>query len=133
MSFFPYPILRLPSQPLSPRELSATRPLTPNTAVNAWDNPAFRAAVEATGRKQIILGGIVTEVCTLFLALSLREAGYSVWHNAEASGTATPRLASDANRRMGMLQPPVSSPRTDIILQKWQVSIPPACSVSSAG
>jgi nicotinamidase-related amidase len=69
--------------------------------VNAWDNPEFRAAVEATGRTQIILGGIVTEVCTLFLALSLREAGYSVWHNAEASGTATPKLASDANRRMG--------------------------------
>lgn len=34
-----------------------------NGEVNAWDNPDFRAAVEATGRKQIILGGIVTEVC----------------------------------------------------------------------
>jgi hypothetical protein len=46
------------------------------------------------------LGGIVTEVCTMFLALSLREAGYSVWANREASGTATPKLAEDANRRM---------------------------------
>ncbi len=34
-----------------------------NGEVNAWDNPDFKAAVEATGRKQIILGGIVTEVC----------------------------------------------------------------------
>lgn len=34
-----------------------------NGEVNAWDNPAFKAAVEATGRKQIILRGIVTEVC----------------------------------------------------------------------
>ena len=34
-----------------------------NGEVNAWDNPDFRKAVEATGRKQIILGGIVTEVC----------------------------------------------------------------------
>jgi hypothetical protein len=31
--------------------------------VNAWDNPDFRAAVEATGKKQLIIGGIVTEVC----------------------------------------------------------------------
>lgn len=32
--------------------------------VNAWDNPDFRAAVEATGKKQVIMAGIVTEVCT---------------------------------------------------------------------
>jgi hypothetical protein len=68
--------------------------------INAWDNAEFREAVKATGRTQIILGGIVTEVCTMFLALSLREAGYSVWANTEASGTATPKLAEDANRRM---------------------------------
>jgi nicotinamidase-related amidase len=32
--------------------------------VNAWDNEQFRNAVKATGRKQLIVGGIVTEVCT---------------------------------------------------------------------
>jgi len=68
--------------------------------VDAWDNPDFRAAVEATGKKQIILAGIVTEVCTSFLALSLRDAGYDVWANTEASGTFTDKLAADANRRM---------------------------------
>jgi hypothetical protein len=31
--------------------------------VNAWDNADFRAAVRATGKKQLIIGGIVTEVC----------------------------------------------------------------------
>ena len=30
--------------------------------VNAWDNPDFRKAVEATGRKQIIIAGITTDV-----------------------------------------------------------------------
>lgn len=34
-----------------------------NGEVNAWDNLDFRKAVEATGRKQVVLGGIVTEVC----------------------------------------------------------------------
>ena len=31
--------------------------------VNAWDNPEFKAAVKATGKKQIILAGITTDVC----------------------------------------------------------------------
>lgn len=31
--------------------------------VDAWDNAEFRAAVKATGKKQIVLAGIVTDVC----------------------------------------------------------------------
>ncbi|KAB8231350.1 putative isochorismatase family hydrolase [Aspergillus alliaceus] len=68
--------------------------------VNAWDNEEFRAAVRATGKKQLIIGGIVTEVCTAFLALSLIDEGYEVFANTEASGTFDHRLAEDANRRM---------------------------------
>ena len=30
--------------------------------VNAWDNPEFKAAVEATGKKQVIIAGITTDV-----------------------------------------------------------------------
>ncbi len=30
--------------------------------VNAWDNADFRAAVRETGKKQVILAGIVTDV-----------------------------------------------------------------------
>ncbi|KAF7511823.1 hypothetical protein GJ744_003554 [Endocarpon pusillum] len=56
--------------------------------------------IEATGKKQMIVAGITTDVCTTFLALSLREAGYSVWANTDASGTFTANLAADANRRM---------------------------------
>lgn len=58
-----------------------------NGEVNAWDDPNFREAVYALNRTQIIIGGITTDVCTAFLAQSLREAGFSVWANAEASGT----------------------------------------------
>ncbi|KAJ5232545.1 hypothetical protein N7468_005501 [Penicillium chermesinum] len=68
--------------------------------VNAWDNADFRAAVKATGKKQLIIGGIVTEVCTSFLALSLIDEGYEVFANTDASGTFDLRLAEDANRRM---------------------------------
>ncbi|KAH6672154.1 Isochorismatase-like protein [Halenospora varia] len=87
-----------------PKEIIAMHPNAPfvhrQGEVNAWDNPDFRAAVQATGKKQIIIGGIVTEVCTSFLALSLIEAGYQVWANTDASGTFNDKLAADANRRM---------------------------------
>ncbi|KAF2727413.1 Isochorismatase hydrolase [Polyplosphaeria fusca] len=68
--------------------------------VNAWDNPDFRAAVKATGKKQIIVAGIVTDVCTAFLALSLRAEGYSVFANVEASGTTTQLIRDVSNSRM---------------------------------
>ncbi|KAL0577668.1 hypothetical protein V5O48_004316 [Marasmius crinis-equi] len=68
--------------------------------VNAWDNADFRAAVKATGKTQIILASIVTDVCTAFLALSLVEEGYTVWANSEASGTYSRRIADESNDRM---------------------------------
>jgi hypothetical protein len=34
---------------------------TPQGEVNAWDNADFRSAVEATGKEQLIVAGIVTE------------------------------------------------------------------------
>ncbi|KID81114.1 protein ycaC [Metarhizium guizhouense ARSEF 977] len=71
-----------------------------NGEVDAWDNPDFRKAIKATGRKQVILAGIVTDVCTTFLALSLRAEGYSVWANVEASGTTTTLLREVSNMRM---------------------------------
>ncbi|KAF3770189.1 Isochorismatase hydrolase [Cryphonectria parasitica EP155] len=68
--------------------------------VDAWDNADFRAAVQAANKSQIIMAGIVTDVCTTFLALSLRAEGYSVWANVEASGTTTPLIRDISNDRM---------------------------------
>lgn len=39
--------------------------------VDAWDNTEFRAAVEASGKKQIIVAGIVTDVCEYLSCLIL--------------------------------------------------------------
>ncbi|OSD00762.1 Isochorismatase hydrolase [Trametes coccinea BRFM310] len=92
-----------PNGPI-PKEVFDLHPNAPfikrQGEVDAWDNPDFRAAVEATGKKQLIIGGITTEVCTAFLALSLVEAGYTVFANADASGTFDVRTAQNANDRM---------------------------------
>lgn len=54
-----------PNGPL-PQEIIAIHPDAPfikrNGEVNAWDNPDFKAAVKATGKKQVILAGITTDV-----------------------------------------------------------------------
>lgn len=55
--------------------------------INAWDNEDFVAAVQATGRKQLIIAGVVTEVCVAFPALSALEAGFEVFVVTDASGT----------------------------------------------
>lgn len=68
--------------------------------VDAWDNKEFRDAVKASNKTQIILAGVTTDVCTTFLALSLLEAGYSVWANVEASGTTSALVRDVSNDRM---------------------------------
>ena len=79
-----------PNGPLVP-ELKALFPDSPCIArpgnINAWDNEDFVKAVKATGRKQLLIAGIVTEVCVAFPALSAREEGYEVFVVADASGT----------------------------------------------
>ncbi|KAL5346489.1 hypothetical protein ACLOAV_008760 [Pseudogymnoascus australis] len=50
-----------------PKEIVALHPnvtiIRRQGEVDAWDNADFRAAVKATGKKHIILAGVVTEVC----------------------------------------------------------------------
>ncbi len=79
-----------PNGPLMP-ELKEKFPSAPYIArpgnINAWDNPDFVAAVKATGRRQLIIAGVVTEVCVAFPALSAIEEGYEVFVVTDASGT----------------------------------------------
>ncbi|GAA0605026.1 isochorismate family cysteine hydrolase YcaC [Paenochrobactrum glaciei] len=55
--------------------------------INAWDNEDFVKAVKATGKKQLIVAGVVTEVCVAFPVLSALEEGYEVFVVTDASGT----------------------------------------------
>jgi len=54
--------------------------------VNAWDNADFVKAVEATGRKTLIMAGVWTSVCVMFPALDAKAAGYNVYAVIDASG-----------------------------------------------
>lgn len=79
-----------PNGPLVPelKEMFPNAPYIPRPGnINAWDNEDFVAAVKKTGRKQLIIAGVVTEVCVAFPALSAIEAGYEVFVVTDASGT----------------------------------------------
>ncbi|PKS10029.1 hypothetical protein jhhlp_004654 [Lomentospora prolificans] len=106
---FNLPVIITSSAPVGPngvvpKELIAMHPnatiIDRSGEVNAWDSKEFRDAVRATGKTQIIVAGIMTDICTTFLSLSLREEGYGVWANAEASGTTSVFIRDLANQRM---------------------------------
>ncbi|WJN60737.1 isochorismate family cysteine hydrolase YcaC [Pseudomonas sp. SO81] len=79
-----------PNGPLVP-ELKEMFPDAPYIArpgqINAWDNEDFVKAIKATGKKQLIIAGVVTEVCVAFPALSAIEEGFEVFVVTDASGT----------------------------------------------
>ena len=55
--------------------------------IDAFDYAEFVDAVEATGRKNLIIAGISTDVCLTFAALSAIDRGYNVHAIIDASGT----------------------------------------------
>ncbi|ATM74674.1 MULTISPECIES: hydrolase [Serratia] len=70
-------------------ELLAVHPeLTPieRTSMNSWEDAAFVKAVEATGRKKLVISALWTEVCLTFPALMALEAGYEVYVVTDTSG-----------------------------------------------
>ena len=68
--------------------------------IDAFDNAEFAAAVEATGRDQLIVAGISTDVCVTFAALSGVARGYQVHAVLDASGTWNALASQAAALRM---------------------------------
>jgi hypothetical protein len=62
--------------------------------INAWDNPAWVKAIEATKRKTLLMAGTLTSICMAFPALSALVAGYKVFTIIDASGNWS-KMATD--------------------------------------
>lgn len=71
-------------------ELAAAMPNAKYVArkgeISAWDNADFVKAVEATGRKTLVIAGVWTNVCVAFPALQAKAEGYKVYAVMDASG-----------------------------------------------
>ncbi|MEY8827833.1 hydrolase [Sedimentitalea sp. XS_ASV28] len=70
------------------------------TGVNAWEDEEFRKAIEATGRKNIVMAGLWTEVCLTFPTLDMQAEGYHVYPVADAVGGVSPVAHDQALDRM---------------------------------
>ena len=70
------------------------------TSMNAWDDAGFRRAIEATGKKRILLTGLWTEVCICWPALSMLDAGYDIFVVEDCCGATSPAAQDAALSRM---------------------------------
>lgn len=68
--------------------------------MNSWEDAAFRRAVEATGRKKLILTALWTEVCLAFPAIEAVRDGYDVYFVTGSSGGTSPAAHDHAIQRM---------------------------------
>lgn len=92
-----------PNGPIMPEileVLDSTTVVKRKGEINAWDSPEYKKAIEATGRKKIIMAGIVTDVCLMFPAISAVAEGYDVYAVVDASGTWNETIQRAAMHRM---------------------------------
>ena len=85
-----------PTLPSILSELDGIEPID-RTSMNAFEDEAFREAVEATGRKRLIIGGLHTEICLTFATVQALKDGYEVLYVTDAVGVAeAEKLAASA-------------------------------------
>lgn len=68
--------------------------------VNFWRDDASRRAVEATGRKKLVISGLATEVCAAFPALSALREGYEVYVVIDACADFNPLITQVTTARL---------------------------------
>ncbi len=93
-----------PNGPLLPQiknELADVEVIKRSGEIDAFDSDEFAAAVKATGRTNLAIAGISTDVCVAFAALSAIEHGYQVQAVIDASGTWNDAAQTAAIQRMG--------------------------------
>ena len=55
------------------------------TTTHAWSDPNFRAAVDATGRRKLVIAGIVTGTCLSQSVLAALKDGFEVYFVSDCS------------------------------------------------
>ena len=75
-------------------------PTYDRTSINSWEDVEFRQAVEATGRKKLIMTALWTEACLTFPSLDALKEGYEVYVVADAVGGTSVAAHEAALRRI---------------------------------
>jgi nicotinamidase-related amidase len=88
------------------------------TSMNSWDDAGFRAAIEATGRKNIIMTGLWTEVCVTWPTVEMLGEGYNIYVVDDCCGATSPAAHEAALSRM--VQAGAIRTTTIAALLEWQ-------------
>lgn len=88
------------------------------TSMNSWDDAGFRAAIEGTGRKNIIMTGLWTEVCVTWPAVEMLGEGYNIYVVDDCCGATSPAAHEAALSRM--VQAGAIRTTTIAALLEWQ-------------
>ncbi len=70
------------------------------TSMNSWDDEGFRAAIKATGRKNIIMTGLWTEVCVTWPTIEMLGEGYNIYVVEDCCGATSAAAQEAALSRM---------------------------------
>jgi nicotinamidase-related amidase len=93
---------RVYSGPMLPALQEALPSVTPveRRNMNVWEDDVAHRAVMDTGRKRLIVAGLLTEACVSFPVLSALNDGFEVFVVADACGGLSPAGHDLALRRM---------------------------------
>jgi nicotinamidase-related amidase len=70
------------------------------TFINAWEDPNVTDVVKKSGRKQLVLAALYTEICLAMPAIQALGEGYDVFIVTDASGGVSAEAHGMAVRRM---------------------------------
>lgn len=70
------------------------------STMNSWDDEAFVAAVEKTGRRKIVLAGLWTETCVALPTIQAIHDGYEVYVVEDCCGDVSALSHDNAMRRV---------------------------------
>src|SRR5260370_1980472 len=77
------------------------------TMMNSWEDAEFRQAVEATGRRRLIMTALWTEICLAFPTLDALRDGFQVYPVVDAvGGTSTEAHRAGIDRIVQAGPPP---------------------------
>jgi nicotinamidase-related amidase len=94
------------------------QPIVERSSMNSWDDAGFRKAIEATGRKNIIMTGLWTELCVTFPTIEMLGAGYNIYVVEDCCGATSPAAQEAALSRM--VQAGAVRVTTIAALLEWQ-------------
>ena len=89
------------------------------TSMNSWDDQKVRDALQANGKKKVVVAGLWTEVCNNSFALcAMLEGDYEIYMVADASGGTSKEAHDYAMQRM--IQAGVIPVTWQQVMLEWQ-------------